>query len=62
MRKGIARSNLGGTTLIMVFVICLLPRDLSAQVPRGYLQGSGSNFSLSPEGRRYMNLISPEHE
>jgi murein DD-endopeptidase MepM/ murein hydrolase activator NlpD len=29
---------------------------------RGYLQGSGSNFSLSPEGRRYMDLISPEHE
>jgi murein DD-endopeptidase MepM/ murein hydrolase activator NlpD len=29
---------------------------------RGFLQGSGSNFSLSPEGRRYMNLISPEHE
>jgi hypothetical protein len=34
MRKGIARSNLGGATLVMVFVICLLPGELSAQVPK----------------------------
>jgi murein DD-endopeptidase MepM/ murein hydrolase activator NlpD len=27
---------------------------------RGYIQGSGSNFSLSPEGLRYLDLISPE--
>jgi len=29
---------------------------------RGCLLGSGSHFGLSPQGRRYMDLISPENE